>query len=81
LGQKATKEIAMPPCEKRDRLNSAYEQALQEKYALESELSPQLASHNPELVKQAKKQLERAMRHPTHLLMQLLKHEREHRCR
>lgn len=68
-------------CAERDRLDEAYYAALQDKYALESELGPQLDNRDANVRKRAKKQIEKASGRASHILNEWLNHWKKHRCR
>ena len=72
--------IAPLPCEERERLEKAYQEALQAKYRLEDQVERELVSKDRNQAKRAKKQCAAALRHAIHILNELLKHERKHEC-
>lgn len=74
-------QIGEIECEERDRLDAAYEAAKLRLHELESELAPQITSHNPNVSKPAKRRVEREQKHVSHILHQWLIHWKKHGCR
>jgi hypothetical protein len=68
------------PCAERERLEQAYQDALQRKLAVEDSLNKEIVSAERSLVRRAKNQLEAAQGHASHILLELLAHERKHGC-
>ncbi len=68
-------------CEERDRLRAAYQTAMKDKYALESQVVPKLVSENSNERTAARKQLHAAAKRSGHMLHELWKHEKRHGCR
>ena len=68
------------PCDERERLNAAYQTALQDARELEFRLPEELVSSDLNVKRRAKSDLERAKRRPSHLLEELLAHEKKHGC-
>lgn len=68
------------PCEERERLEKAYQDALQKKHAVEDALDREVVSVERSRARRAKNQREDALGHATHVLNELMAHERKHGC-
>jgi hypothetical protein len=71
-----------PPllCEERERLEKAWQNALQDRYALEDRTTHEIVSNDKNKAKLAKKQAAKALKHAIHILEELLAHRQKHRC-
>jgi hypothetical protein len=67
-------------CEERDRLEAAYQTALQATREIELRLSEDLVSSDLNVKRLAKNELERAQRRSSHVLEELSAHGKKHRC-
>ena len=67
-------------CEERDKLEAAYQAALQAKREIEFQLSEDLVSSDLNVKRRAKNELERAQRRSSHVLEEMSAHEKKHRC-
>ncbi len=68
------------PCQERERLQQAYQDALQKKHAVESALDREVVSVERSRARRAKNQREDALGHAIHILYELMAHERKHGC-
>ena len=68
------------PCAERERLERAYQDALQKKHAVEDELDREVVSSERSKIRRAKNQREDALGHAIHILNELMAHERKHGC-
>lgn len=64
------------PCEERERLRKAYEDALQKKYSLEDQITQEIVSRNRSKGNLAKKQVAKALKHAVNILDELNVHEK-----
>ena len=67
-------------CNERERLKAAYTKALQAKLEVETVLSAQIVSSDANVKRRAKNELERAEKHAHRFLMELMAHNKKHRC-
>jgi hypothetical protein len=67
-------------CNDRERLKAAYTEALQGKLEVETLLSAQIVSSDPNVRRRAKNELERAEKHAHRFLMELMAHNKKHGC-
>src|SRR5712691_9092194 len=68
------------PCAERERLQQAYQDALQKRDAVEAELGREVVSAERSRARRAKNQREDALGHAIHILDELMAHERKHGC-
>jgi len=68
------------PCKERERLEAAYQEALQKRDVLEAGLSEGVARFKSGKDREAKNQCEAALKHAIHILDELLAHQRKHGC-
>jgi len=68
------------PCAKRERLEKAYQDALQKKNAIEPEMDREVISVEHSRARQAKNQREAALKHALNIMSELLSHQRKHGC-
>jgi hypothetical protein len=68
------------PCAERERLEKAYQDALQKKHAVEDELDREVVSIERSRVRRAKNQREDALGHAIHIPSELRAHELKHGC-
>jgi len=67
-------------CEERERLETAYRDALRSRDELETQLSARIVSSNPNTQRRTKNELRRASKRPSHLLDELMVHRKKHGC-
>jgi hypothetical protein len=67
-------------CNDRERLKAAYTEALQGKLEVETLLSAQIVSSDPNVRRRAKNELERAEKRAYRFLMELMTHNKKHGC-
>lgn len=67
-------------CKERERLEKAYQDALQAKHALEDSLGSEIVSKDRNRAKRAKKQCEVALKHAVNILEELRRHWQKHGC-
>ncbi len=68
------------PCEERERIEKAYQNALQDRYALEDRTTREIVSKDRNKAKLAKRQATKALEHAIHILEELRTHEQKHGC-
>ena len=67
-------------CAERERLEKAYQDALQKKHAVEDDLDREVVSVERSRARQAKNQREGALVRAVHILNELMAHQRKHGC-
>jgi hypothetical protein len=67
-------------CAERERLEKAYQDALQEKHSVEDDLDREVVSVERSKARRAKNQREEALGHAIHILNELTAHQRKHGC-
>jgi hypothetical protein len=68
------------PCAERERLQQAYQDALQKKHAVEDAMDREVISRERGRAGRAKNKREDALGHAIHILNELMAHERKHGC-
>lgn len=68
------------PCVERERLEKAYQDAIQKKHVLEDVVNREVVSVERSRARRAKNQREAALSHAIHILNELLAHNRKHGC-
>jgi hypothetical protein len=68
------------PCKERERLEAAYQEALRQRYVLETGLGEEGAPFKSTDRREAKNQCEVASTDASHILDELFAHERKHGC-
>ena len=67
-------------CAERERLELAYQEALEKKHTIENKLDREVVSTERSVARRAKNQREAALGHAIHILNELMAHERKHGC-
>jgi hypothetical protein len=72
--------VQKSPCAERERLQLAYQDALEKKHAVEDAVDREVISVERSRARRAKNQREDALSHAIHILNELMAHERKHGC-